>query len=622
MKKILGISAFYHDSAAAIVVGGKVVAAAQEERFTRKKHTSDFPLEAIRYCLQETGLSIDELDAVVFYDKPFLKFERLLETFYAFSPKGIRSFLKAMPVWTKEKLFLRKQLVSGLKEVEAFDKKKLKILYSEHHLSHAASAFYPSNYEKAAVLTIDGVGEWSTASIGIGEGNQLTILKEMHFPHSVGLLYSAFTYYLGFTVNSGEYKLMGLAPYGNPNDEQTKEFIRQITAHLVDIKEDGSIWMDQSYFNYAVGLRMAKDTAWEKLFGFPRRNEEDELLQHHCNLALAIQQVTEDIVLKMVREAKRITQCDHLCLAGGVALNCVANGKILQENIFTSIYIQPASGDAGGALGAALAMSHLYFEEERVSDSSEYDQMNGAYLGPEFSNREVELMNRKTKASSETFEHFEDLSKKVARLIADGNIIGWFQGRMEFGPRALGNRSILGDVRNNQMQQKINLKIKYREGFRPFAPSVLARDCGDYFDLETTSPYMLLVAPVSQSRRKELPKDLYSLGLKERLTVERSDIQAVTHLDFSARIQTVHQATNPRYHQLISDVKEITTYGLVLNTSFNVRGEPVVCTPEDAYRCFMSTDMDYLVINDFLYQKENQLDYKNKEKWMTVFDKD
>lgn len=622
MKKILGISAFYHDSAAAIVVGGKVIAAAQEERFTRIKHTSEFPIHAIRYCLEEAGLTLGELDAVVFYDKPFLKFERLLETFYAFSPKGIRSFLKAMPVWIKEKLFLRKQLITGLKEVESFDKKKIKILYSEHHLSHAASAFYASNYQKAAILTIDGVGEWSTASIGVGEGSQLTILKEMHFPHSVGLLYSAFTYYLGFTVNSGEYKLMGLAPYGNPDDEQTRKFILQIKSHLVNIKGDGSIWMDQAYFNYAVGLRMAKDSAWEKLFGFPRRNEEDEILQHHCNLALAIQCVTEEIVLKMAGEAKRITNCDHLCLAGGVALNCVANGKIVQERLFSSVYIQPASGDAGGALGAALAMSHLYFGEPRMINSASYDRMNGAYLGPEFSNREVELTNRKVKATSHHFKDFSDLSKKTAQLIADGNIIGWFQGRMEFGPRALGNRSILGDVRNNQMQQKINLKIKYREGFRPFAPSVLASDCNDYFELETTSPYMLLVAPVVESRRKKLPENFYALSLKERLNVERSDIQAVTHLDFSARIQTVHEETNPRYFQLITDIKSETNFGLVLNTSFNVRGEPVVCTPLDAYRCFMSTDMDYLVINDFLYSKIEQPDWENKEKWLQHFQRD
>lgn len=622
MKKILGISAFYHDSAAAIVVGGKVMAAAQEERFTRQKHTAAFPVEAIRYCLEETGLSIDELDAVVFYDKPFLKFERLLETFYAFSPKGIRSFLKAMPVWTKEKLFLRKQLISGLKEVAPFDKKRMKLLYSEHHLSHAASAFFPSNYDKAAVLTIDGVGEWSTASIGIGEGNKLTLLKEMHFPHSVGLLYSAFTYYLGFTVNSGEYKLMGLAPYGNPDDEQTKTFVRQITTELIDIKEDGSIWMNQGYFNYAVGLRMANDSKWEALFGIPRRSESEEILQHHCNLALAIQQVTEEIVLKMVREAKRITNCDQLCLAGGVALNCVANGKILQEAIFADVYIQPASGDAGGALGAALAISQLYFGEARVLDPTAFDLMNGAYLGPEFSNRAVELMNRKVKACAENVLNYDELCTKAARLIADGNIVGWFQGRMEFGPRALGNRSILGDVRNHQMQQKINLKIKYREGFRPFAPSVLAEDSMNYFDLNVPSPYMLLVAPVTEARRKQLPNDFYSLGLKKRLEIERSDIQAVTHLDFSARVQTVHEATNPRYYQLISAIKKETNFGLVLNTSFNVRGEPVVCTPYDAYRCFMSTDMDYLVINDFLYAKTEQPDWQNKEKWLQHFQPD
>lgn len=618
MKKILGISAYYHDSAAAIVVGGEIIAAAQEERFTREKHTSKFPVEAAKYCLEEAGLTIDELDAVVFYDKPFLKFERLLETYYAFSPKGIVSFLKAMPVWISEKLFLKKQLIDGLKEVGYFDKKQLKLLFPEHHLSHAASAFYATNFEEAAVLTIDGVGEWSTASIGLGKGKDLKLLKEMHFPHSAGLLYSAFTYYLGFTVNSGEYKVMGLAPYGNPNSEETKRFVELTKSKLIDIKEDGSIWMDQSYFNYAAGLRMVKDKKWEGLFGFPKRAPESELEQVHCNMALAIQIVTEEIVIKMAKEAVRLTGSKNLCMAGGVALNCVANGKLIRENIVDNLYVQSASGDAGGALGAALAVSHLYFGEERRIDG-QYDKMKGSYLGPEYSDREVELMNRKTKAVAQTYDSFDSLSDEVAKLIADGNVIGWFQGRMEFGPRALGNRSILGDVRNPEMQKKINLKIKYREGFRPFAPSVLRSEMETYFDLNVDSPYMLLVAPVKESRRKKLPENFFDLELKERLYWERSDIQAITHLDFSARIQTVYEETNPRYFKLLSDLQKQTDYGVVLNTSFNVRGEPIVGTPYDAYRCFMSTEMDYLVINNCLYQKTAQPDHENRDKWRIKF---
>ena len=618
MKKILGISAYYHDSAAAIVVGGEIVAAAQEERFTREKHTSKFPTEAVKYCLEEAGLTIDELDAVVFYDKPFLKFERLLETYYAFSPKGVVSFLKAMPVWLSEKMFLKKQLTEGLKEVGIYDKKKVNFLFPEHHLSHAASAFYASNYEESAILTIDGVGEWSTASIGFGDGNDIKLLKEMHFPHSAGLLYSAFTYFLGFTVNSGEYKVMGLAPYGNPNAEETKRFVDLTRTKLIDIKDDGSIWMDQTYFNYAAGLRMVKDKKWEQLFGFPRREAESELEQKHCNMALAIQIVTEEIVIKMAKEAARLTGSKNLCMAGGVALNCVANGKLIRENIFENIYIQSASGDAGGALGAALAVSHLYYKEERKIDS-QYDKMKGSYLGPEFSDREVELMNRKTKAVASSYTDFNELSDEVARLIADGNVIGWFQGRMEFGPRALGNRSILGDVRNPEMQKKINLKIKYREGFRPFAPSVLREDMEEYFDLKVDSPYMLLVAPVKESRRKKLPDNFHDLELKERLYFERSDVQAITHLDFSARVQSVYADTNPRYYKLIKDIKKHTNFGVVLNTSFNVRGEPIVGSPYDAYRCFMSTEMDYLVINNCLYQKTSQPDHENREKWRVKF---
>ncbi|MBL7838210.1 MAG: carbamoyltransferase [Bacteroidetes bacterium] len=624
MKKILGISAFYHDSAAAITVGGVVIAAAQEERFTRDKHTPDFPANAVKYCLQEAGITLDELDAVVFYDKPFLKFERLLETYYAFAPKGFLSFIKAIPVWLNEKIFLKKLLLDNLKQIGQLDKKKTKFLFPEHHLSHAASAFYVSPFKSSAILTIDGVGEWSTASIGLGDGNKIKLLKELDFPHSVGLLYSAFTYFLGFTVNSGEYKLMGLAPYGDPNSNQTNQFVDIIKKYLVDIKEDGSIWLNQKYFNYATGLRMVYDNKWEQLFGFGRREDENDLQQHHCNLALAIQKVTEEIVLKMAKEAKRLTGSDYLCMAGGVALNCVANGKLLRENIFKDIYIQPAAGDAGGALGAALAASAMYFEEERVfnTSNSHFDTMSGSYLGPDYSDKEIEQTCKLMKAVYTKYTDNDAMNEFVASKLADGAVVGWFQGRMEFGPRALGNRSILGDARNPDMQKKLNLKIKYREGFRPFAPSVLAEDVKSYFDLDSDSPYMLIVSPVKASRRTQLPENFHEMDLWTRLYTKRSDVQSITHLDFSARIQTVHKETNPRYWNLINEFKKQTGYGLVVNTSFNVRGEPIVCTPADAFRCFMSTDMDVLVINDFVFEKTKQIDWQNKDKWMVKFKKD
>lgn len=618
MKKILGISAFYHDSAAAITIDGEIIAAAQEERFTRKKHTEEFPVNAIKYCMEETGLSINELDAVVFYDKPLLKFERLLETYYAFAPRGLRQFVISIPVWLKEKMFLKKLIMEGLNEVECLDKKKLKLLFPEHHMSHAASAFYPSPFQESAILTIDGVGEWATATIARGEGNKIKIIKEMRFPHSVGLLYSAFTYFLGFRVNSGEYKLMGLAPYGNPNSKQTEEFINLIKSNIVDIKEDGSIWLNQAYFDYATGLKMINEYKWEKLFGFKTVQPDGEIEQKHCNLAYSIQKVTEEIVYKMAKEAKKLTNSEYLCMAGGVALNCVANGKLLKQNIFKDIYIQPAAGDAGGALGAALTAHYMYYENLREQPNYP-DSMKGSYLGPSFSDKETIIALRKHKAVYNNFENFDELCENVAEVLRNGNIVAWFQGRMEFGPRALGNRSILADARNREMQKKLNLKIKYREGFRPFAPSVLAECSNDYFDLNSNSPYMLFVADVKNSRRKSIPENYFELPLWERLYIERSDLQAITHLDFSARVQTVHKETNERYWKLIKKFKEKTGYGVVVNTSFNVRGEPVVCSPEDAYKCFMRTELDYLVINNFLLDKKNQPDWANRDKWKLKF---
>ena len=621
MNNILGISAFYHDSAATLLINGEIVAAAQEERFTRKKHTPDFPVNAIKYCLEYSGLCIDELDAVVFYDKPLLKFERLLETYYAFAPRGLRQFITSMPVWLKEKLFLKKLLFEGLSEIDQYDKKKLCLLFPEHHLSHAASAFYPSPFNEAAILTIDGVGEWATATICRGKGNKISILKEMRFPHSVGLLYSAFTYYLGFRVNSGEYKLMGLAPYGNPEARQTVDFIERIKDQIVSVKEDGSIWLNQKYFGYSTGLKMVNDRKWKSLFGFPALKPDEKIEQKHCNLAYAIQKVTEEIVIKMAKEAKRITGSDYLCLSGGVSLNCVANGKLLKEKIFKDIFIQPAAGDAGGALGAAQVAYYMYYEQERKTVTNG-DAMQGTYLGPDFSDKEAIIAFKKHKAVFTKIDAFDELCKEVSDLLDRGNVVGWFQGRMEFGPRALGNRSILGDPRNKEMQRKLNLKIKYREGFRPFAPSVLIEDSKDFFDLPVASPYMLLIADVKKERRKALPENYNELDLWEKLYYERSDVQAITHLDFSARIQTVHKETNPKYWQLIHTFKEKTGYGILVNTSFNVRGEPIVCTPEDAYKCFMRTEMDYLVVNNFLLRKTEQPDWENREKWIVQFARD
>ena len=619
LLKILGISAFYHDSAAAYIEDGKIIAAAQEERFTRKKHDPSFPTNAVKFCLEYGGVSLSDLDAIVFYDKPLLKMERLLETYYAFSPKGLRSFLMAIPVWLKEKMFLKRMLYQELLAIESFDKKKVKLLFPEHHLSHAASAFYPSPFEDAAILTLDGVGEWATASIGHGKGNSIKILKELQFPHSLGLLYSAFTYFLGFKVNSGEYKLMGLAPYGRHGSAEVEQYKKLIKEHLVDIKSDGSIWLDQKYFNYATGLRMVHDDAWHALFGFPVRESEALLEQCHCDLGLAIQEITEEIVLLMSQEAKKLTGSKNVVLAGGVALNCVANGKLQEAGIFENVFIQPAAGDAGGALGAALAANYIYFEQQRSVDSSRMDAMLGSYLGPEFSDLDTELMAKKYKAVYQAFDQFSKLSTQVAKLISEGNVIGWFQGRMEFGPRALGGRSILGDPRNPEMQKKLNLKIKYREGFRPFAPSVLAEDVGEYFECQTPSPYMLLVHGVLPKRRNPLPENYEQIPMMDKLYFLRSDLPSITHIDYSARIQTVHAETNPRYHQLISDFKSLTGVGVVVNTSFNVRGEPIVHTPEDAYRCLMRTEMDYLVVGNFLFSKTDQPAWQETDDWRNEF---
>lgn len=615
---ILGISAFYHDSAAAIVEDGVIVAAAQEERFTRKKHDPGFPSNAIDFCLEYAGVSLNQLDAIVFYDKPLLKFERLLETYYAFAPKGIRSFITSMPVWIKEKMFLKRIIKEELEKLGYNKKIPVPMLFPEHHLSHAASAYYPSPFEKAAILTVDGVGEWATASVCLGEGKDITILKELRFPHSLGLLYSAFTYFLGFRVNSGEYKLMGLAPYGDPESPDIPRYLEIIKRELIELKPDGSVWLNQEYFDYATGLKMINEAKWEALFGFKKRNPEDALEAVHCNLGLAIQRLTEESMVLMAEEAKRLTGADYLCLAGGVALNCVSNGKLQKSGVFKDIYIQPAAGDAGGALGAALAAYHIYFQKERIIDWKP-DAMKGSYLGPVFTDLDVELTAKKYKAVYKHYEDFGKLSEDVAQILAAGNVVGWVQGRMEFGPRALGGRSILGDPRNPEMQKKLNLKIKYRESFRPFAPSVLAEDVAEYFDYDGISPYMLLVHPVAESRRNPVPEGYNAADVREKLYFLRSDLPSITHIDYSARIQTVHKETNPKYHQLISAFKKLTGYGVVVNTSFNVRGEPIVHTPDDAYRCFMRTEMDYLVVGNYLFSKQDQPEWTEKDNWKEEF---
>lgn len=615
-ESILGVSAFYHDSAAAVISDGEIVAAAHEERFTRIKHDSSFPANAIKYVLNEAGLDLDDLEAVSFYDKPYLKFERLLETYHAFAPKGLKSFLSAIPVWIKEKLFMRKMLNDELLKITTGCPKK--ILFPEHHLSHSASAFYPSPFNEAAIITVDGVGEWATTTIGHGKESRISILKQLDFPHSLGLLYSAFTYYCGFKVNSGEYKLMGLAPYGLSGSENVTRFKQIILDELVDIRDDGSILLNMEYFNYATGLTMCADDKWEAAFGVPKRKSESQLTQPYMDMALAIQKVAEEIMFRLADTAKELTGCDNLVMAGGVALNCVANGALLKRNTFKNIWIQPAAGDAGGALGAAYAAWHIWRNKERRK-ISEKDSMTGAYLGPQYYPADIKRISRKYTAPYSEYSGFDQLCDDVAGLLAQGHVVGWFQGRMEYGPRALGNRSILGDPRHSEMQKKLNLKIKYREGFRPFAPSVLEEDIHEYFDLDRASPYMLLVAPVQKTRRNPLPNNYEQLQMYDRLYHLRSDIPAVTHVDFSARIQSVSKETNEKYWKLINAFKKKTGYGLLVNTSFNVRGEPIVCSPDDAYRCFMRTEMDYLVMDNYLFNKTEQNKWTDSEKWQEKF---
>jgi len=607
MTNILGVSAFYHDSAAALIIDGKIIAAAQEERFTRKKHDPAYPAHAIDYCLNEAGLTLDQVDYIAFYDKPFLKFERLLETYVALAPKGFQSFRMSMPIWLREKLFLKDVLIKEIKKVDKnFDYSKL--MFGEHHFSHAASAFYASPFEEAVVLTLDGVGEWATTTVAIGKGHELNIVKEIHFPHSLGLLYSAFTYYTGFRVNSGEYKVMGLAPYGEPKYKDL------ILDKLIDLKEDGSFRLDQSYFNYATGLTMTSQK-FVDLFGEPiRKPDTDKLTQFHMDIAASVQAVTEEIVLTMTRSLAKEYNIPNLCMAGGVALNCVANGKILRDKAFKDIWIQPASGDAGGALGGALAVWHKELNNPRKVNPN--DAMQGSYLGPSYEQSPIE---KELSAYGAKFDSVaeNEMIEQTAQALADGKAIGWFQDRMEFGPRSLGGRSILGDPRSEEMQKTLNLKVKYRESFRPFAPSVLREDVSDWFEADYDSPYMLLVDDVKKDKRIEMTKDEVSLFGIDKLNIKRSSIPAVTHVDYSARIQTVHKKTNPKYHALITKFKEKTSCSVVVNTSFNVRGEPIVCTPEDAFRCFMGTELDLLVVGNCVLRKEDQNkllieDYKEK----------
>lgn len=595
---ILGISAFYHDAAACLVIDGKIIAAVQEERFTRIKHDANFPEQSIAYCLQEAGLKPNEIDRIVFYDKPFLKFDRLLETYLAFAPKGFWSFARSLPIWLKEKLFQKSVINQALKKIWGSEVNwELRLLFSEHHLSHAASAFFPSPFEEAAILTMDGVGEWTTTSLAIGRGNQLTIEREIHFPHSLGLLYSAMTYYTGFKVNSGEYKVMGLAPYGAPKYSQL------IKDHLINIKDDGSFHLDMSYFNYCTGLTMT-NAKFDQLFGAPPRKPESELTQREMDLAASIQNVTEEVVLKLAKGIAQSTGQKNLCLAGGVALNCVANGKLLKEGIFDNIWIQPAAGDAGGAVGAALAAYYLHFQKPRQVTTL-LDSMQGSYLGPQYSQDEVNQQLTKAGAIFEVVGD-EELFSIAANALADGKAIGWHQGRMEFGPRALGGRSILADPRSPVLQKQLNLKVKYRESFRPFAPSILREDVSKWFDVDTDSPYMLLVADINQSQKISMTQEQEKLFGIEKLNIPRSTIPAVTHVDYSARLQTVCEQTNPRYYKLIKKFKELTGCPVLVNTSFNVRGEPIVESPQDAFKCLMGTELDVLLVGNAILYKEKQ----------------
>ena len=611
---ILGISSYYHDSAAALVGENGIIAAAQEERFTRIKHDHNFPIQSINYCLKEAGISVEELDQIVFYEKPLLKFDRLLETYIGFAPVGLKSFVKAMPQWLKQKLHLPREIKKNLP-----GKWNKPIVFTSHHESHAASAFFPSPFEEAAILTMDGVGEWDTATIGVGEGNRIELLRSMHFPDSLGLLYSAFTYFCGFRVNSGEYKLMGLAPYGTP------VFKDLILDKLIDLKEDGSFSANLEYFNYCQGLTMTNDK-FAKLFGGPPRKSESDITEREINLASSVQAVTEEIVLRMARYARELTQKENLCLSGGVALNCVANGKLLEQKIFKEIWIQPASGDAGGALGCALFTHFQLMGNKR--NSSPGDSMKGSFLGPKFENDEIRSFLEDKQIPHHFYESENELLQKICEYVGEGKIIGWFQGRMEFGPRALGGRSIIGDARNSEMQTKMNLSIKFRESFRPFAPSVLEEEFSSFFDLKTPSPYMLLVAPIKHDIRKELSqednKDMKDPNLLKRVKIERSNLPAITHVDYSARVQTVNEERNGRYYRLIREFKKFFQSPVLVNTSFNIRGEPIVCSPEDAYRCFVSTDMDVLVLENFVLLKTEQPEefLKEKEKYIASFDLD
>ncbi len=604
---ILGISAFYHDSAACLIHNGRIIGAAQEERFTRRKHDHRFPEHAIEYCMSSGGISPEELTLVAFYDKPFLKFERLLETYLSFAPAGLPSFLRSMPLWLKEKLWMGDRIKKDLKGYTG------NVLFPEHHQSHSASAFFPSPFEEAAVITMDGVGEWATASWGTGSGNRIQLLNELQFPHSLGLLYTAFTYYTGFKVNSGEYKVMGLAPYGKPR------FVQTILDHVMDLKEDGSFRLNMKYFNYCQGLTMTS-RHFHKLFGGPPRKPESDLTRRDMDLAASVQAVSEEVVLRIAKHVSKETRLKRLCLAGGVALNCVANGKILREGIFDDIWIQPAAGDAGGALGAALFAWHQVLDGRREVDG-ERDLQQGSYLGPSWTDDEIEKWLNEHECPYARMDE-ESLIDEVSDAIMNGKVTGWFAGRMEFGPRALGNRSIIGDARSTTMQSTMNLKIKHRESFRPFAPSVLRENASDFFELECSSPYMLLVAPVRKDRRLNPPEGSETLFGIDQLNVPRSDVPAITHVDYSARVQTVDRKDNPRYHRLISRFREKTGYGVIINTSFNVRGEPIVCSPSDAYLCFMRTEMDLLVLGNCLLIKEEQPELKEKVDWRNIYELD